>query len=162
MTLPTVKLDRGIHVLHLFYSIHREALGGTRDRRIRASVAARGSVGREKQSAVASEAAQLRHRRREVRSRVHSLRRGPRHGRANASRSGKLFSAGTLMREYSYFSVTELVEDHVHRRRQSCRARRRKIGTGQRSLREALGGNGQTEGRIRTIPALSPSCPIGK
>ena len=110
MTLPTIKLDRGIHVMHLFYSIHRqrwaelpagesaqalqqlEALAARNNQashpklRSYAVVGAKADLGFILYAAELGALAQM-HRDLE-----------------------KCFPAGTLVREYSYLSVTELTE----------------------------------------------------
>ena len=110
MTLPTIKLDRGIHVMHLFYSIHRkrwaelatgeseqvlkqlEALAAQYNEashpklRSFATVGAKADLGFILYAAELGTLAQM-HRDLENR-----------------------FPAGALVREYSYLSVTELTE----------------------------------------------------
>lgn len=110
MNLPTVKLDQGIHVLHLFYSIHRKrwaelpASGSAQILKHVESLAARNNepshpklrsyavVGAKADIAFILYGAEL--------GVVTQMHRDLEHS----------FPPGTLVREYSYFSVTELSE----------------------------------------------------
>ena len=110
MTIPTVKLDRGIHVLHLFYSIDRycwsqlepeesaqalqrvEALAAKNNAPSHPKLRSYATVGAKGDMAFILYAAEL--------GALAQMHRD----------LENCFPAGTLMREYSYFSVTELVE----------------------------------------------------
>ena len=110
MTLPTVKLDRGIHVLHLFYSIDRkrwaelgagesaaalqrvEAFAARNNQASHPKLRSFVTVGAKADCAFILYAAEL-----GVVAQMHRDLEN-------------CFPAGTLVREYSYFSVTELVE----------------------------------------------------
>lgn len=110
MTLPTVKLDRGIHVLHLFYSIDRkrwselaageaaqslqrvEALAAKNNQASHPKLRSFATIGAKADCAFILYAAEL--------GAVAQMHRD----------LENCFPAGTLVREYSYFSVTELVE----------------------------------------------------
>src|SRR5436190_590432 len=110
MTLPTVKLDRGIHVMHLFYSINRqrwaelpagesaqalqrlEALAAKNNEASHPKLRSFGGVSAKADLAFILYAAEL-------------------GGVAQMHRDlENCFPAGTLVREYSYLSVTELTE----------------------------------------------------
>jgi peroxiredoxin len=110
MTLPTVKLDRGIHVMHLFYSIDRHrwaqlAAGESAQalQRIEALAAKNNAASHPKLRSYATVGA-----------------KGDMAFILYAAELGTLaqmhrdledcFPAGTLQREYSYLSVTELTE----------------------------------------------------
>jgi len=110
MTLPTVKLDRGIHVMHLFYSINRarwaelpagesaqtlqriEALGAKNNQPSHPRLRSYAVVGAKADVAFILYGAEL-----GVVAQMHRDLE-------------TCFPAGTLVREYSYFSVTELTE----------------------------------------------------
>lgn len=110
MTLPTVKLDRGIHVLHLFYSIDRHrwaqlAAGEPAQalQRVEALAAKNNSPSHPKLRSYATVGAKG-----DIAFILYAAELG-----AVAQMHRDLedcFPAGTLKREYSYFSVTELVE----------------------------------------------------
>ncbi len=110
MTLPTVKLDRGIHVMHLFFSIDRsrwaelppgesaqalqkvEALAAKNNQPSHPKLRTFATVGAKADLAFilyAQELGALAQMHRDLEN---------------------CFPAGALVREYSYFSVTELVE----------------------------------------------------
>jgi len=110
MTLPTVKLDRGIHVMHLFYSINRarwaelpagepaqtlqriEALAAKNNQPSNPRLRSYAVVGAKADIAFILYGAEL-----GVVAQMHRDLE-------------TCFPAGTLIREYSYFSVTELTE----------------------------------------------------
>lgn len=110
MTLPTVKLDRGIHVMHLFYSINRkrwaelaagesaqclqrvETLAARNDQASHPRLRSYAVVGAKADFAFILYAAEL-----GVVAQMHRDLEN-------------CFPAGTLLREYSYLSVTELTE----------------------------------------------------
>ena len=110
MTLPTVKLDRGIHVMHLFYSIDRkrwaelpsgesaqalqrvEALAGRNNQPSNPKLRSFAVVGGKADFAFILYHSEL--------GGVAQMHRDLEH----------CFPAGTLQREYSYLSVTELSE----------------------------------------------------
>jgi hydrogen peroxide-dependent heme synthase len=110
MNLPTVKLDRGIHVMHLFYSINRarwaqlapgesaqalqrvEALAGKNNAASHPKLRSFATVGGKADFAFILYAAEL--------GAVAQMHRD----------LENCFPAGTLVREYSYLSVTELTE----------------------------------------------------
>jgi peroxiredoxin len=110
MTLPTVKLDRGIHVLHLFYSIDRkrwselgagesaqalqrvEALAAKNNQPSHPKLRSFATIGAKADCAFILYAAEL--------GALAQMHRD----------LENCFPAGTLARDYSYFSVTELVE----------------------------------------------------
>src|ERR1043165_4617358 len=110
MTLPTVKLDRGIHVLHLFYSINRKRwaeLGAGESaaalQRVEAFAAKNNQASHPKLRSFATIGAKA-----DCAFILYAAELG-----AVAQMHRDLencFPAGTLVREYSYFSVTELVE----------------------------------------------------
>jgi len=110
MTLPTVKLDRGIHVLHLFYSINRgrwaELPAGESAQtlqRVEALAAKNNQPSHPKLRSFAPVSAKA-----DIAFILYAAELG-----AVAQMHRDLescFPAGTLVREYSYFSVTELVE----------------------------------------------------
>ena len=110
MTLPSVKLDRGIHVMHLFYSINRrrwtelaagesaqclqrvETLAAKNDQASHPKLRSYAVVGAKADFALILYAAEL-------------------GGVAQMHRDlENCFPAGTLVREHSYLSVTELTE----------------------------------------------------
>src|SRR5688500_7334202 len=110
MTLPTVKLDRGIHVLHLFYSIDRqrcqelaagdspqalqrdEALAAKNNQASHPKLRSFATIGAKADCAFILYAAEL-----GVVAQMHRDLES-------------CFPAGALAREYSYLSVTELTE----------------------------------------------------
>ena len=110
MTLPTVKLDRGIHVMHLFYSINRhrwaelpagesaqalkrlEALAAKNNEASHPKLRTFGAVSAKADLAFILYAAEL--------GALAQMHRD----------LENCFPAGTLIREYSYLSVTELTE----------------------------------------------------
>src|ERR1041384_8266654 len=110
MTLPTVKLDRGIHVMHLFYSINRarwaELPAGESAqtlRRVEALAAENNQASNPKLRSYAAISAKA-----DLAFILYGAELG-----AVAQMHRDLencFPAGTLVREYSYFSGTELVE----------------------------------------------------
>ena len=110
MNNPTVKLDRGIHVMHLFYSIDRkrwaelvpgeaaqalqrvEALAAKNNETSHPKLRSYATVGAKADAAFILYAAEL--------GALAQMHRD----------LENCFPGGTLIREYSYFSVTELVE----------------------------------------------------
>src|SRR5215212_7635908 len=110
MNLPTVKLDHGIHVMHLFYSINRhrwaelpagesaqalqrvEALAAKNNEASHPKLRGYATVGAKADFAFILYAAEL--------GALAQMHRD----------LENCFPAGTLTREYSFFSVTELVE----------------------------------------------------
>ncbi len=110
MTLPTVKLDRGIHVLHLFYSINRQrwaelAAGEAAQtlQRVEALAAKNNQASHPKLRSFATVGAKA-----DCAFILYAAELG---AAAQMHRDlENCFPAGALVREYSYLSVTELVE----------------------------------------------------
>src|ERR1041384_1244287 len=110
MTLPTVKLDRGIHVIHLFYSIDRgrwsELASGQSAQalqRVEALAAKYNQASHPKLRSYAVVGAKA-----DLAFILYGVELGV---LAQMHRDlENCFPAGTLVREYSYFSVTELTE----------------------------------------------------
>src|SRR6185503_13547343 len=110
MTLPTVKLDRGIHVMHLFYSINRSRwaelpTGESAQalQRVEALAAKNNEASHPKLRSFAAVSAKA-----DLAFILYSAELG---ALAQIHRDlENCFPAGTLVREYSYLSVTELVE----------------------------------------------------
>jgi hydrogen peroxide-dependent heme synthase len=110
MTLPTVKLDRGIHVMHLFYSINRQRwaelpAGESAQalQRVEALAAKNNETSHPKLRSFAAVSAKA-----DFAFILYAAELG-----AVAQMHRDLencFPAGTLVREYSYLSVTELSE----------------------------------------------------
>jgi chlorite dismutase len=110
MTLPTVKLDRGIHVMHLFYCINRRrwaelAAGESAQalHRIEALAGKNNQPSHPKMRSYAVVGAKA-----DLAFILYALELG---SAAQMHRDLEdCFPAGTLVREYSYLSVTELTE----------------------------------------------------
>jgi chlorite dismutase len=110
MTLPTIKLDRGIHVMHLFYSVDR--------RRWAALAADESAQALKRLESLAARHSQPSHPK--LRSYAVVGAKGDFAFILYAAELGALaqmhrdlescFPAGTLVREYSFLSVTELTE----------------------------------------------------
>jgi hydrogen peroxide-dependent heme synthase len=110
MTLPTVKLDRGIHVMHLFYSVNRQ--------RWAELPAGESAQALQRIEALAAKNNQASHPK--VRSYATVSAKADFAFILYAAELGTLaqmhrdledcFPPGTLIREYSYLSVTELTE----------------------------------------------------
>jgi hydrogen peroxide-dependent heme synthase len=110
MTLPSIKLDRGIHVLHLFYSVDRKRWGDL-------------AAGESSQALKHVEALAARHNQTshpKLRSYAVVGAKADLSFILYAAELGTVaqmhrdlencFPAGTIIREYSYLSVTELTE----------------------------------------------------
>jgi hydrogen peroxide-dependent heme synthase len=110
MTLPTVKLDRGIHVMHLFYSIDRRrwaelAAGESAQalQRVQALTAKNNAASQPKLRSYAPVSAKA-----DLAFILYAAELG---ALAQMHRDlENCFPPGTLRREYSYLSVTELTE----------------------------------------------------
>jgi hydrogen peroxide-dependent heme synthase len=110
MTLPTVKLDRGIHVMHLFYSINRQRwaelpAGESAQalQRVEALAAKNNETSHPKLRSFAAVSAKA-----DLAFILYAAELGT---VAQMHRDlENCFPAGTLVREYSYLSVTELSE----------------------------------------------------
>jgi chlorite dismutase len=110
MNLPTVKLDRGIHVMHLFYSVHRErwtqlAAGESAQalKRLDALAAKNNAASHPKLRSYAVAGAKA-----DLAFILYAAELGALTQMHRDLES--CFPAGTLIREYSYLSVTELSE----------------------------------------------------
>ena len=110
MTLPSVKLDRGIHVMHLFYSVHRPrwselAAGESAQarQRLEALLARNNQASHPKLRSYATAGAKA-----DLAFILYAAELGT---VAQMHRDlENCFPAGALLREYSYLSVTELTE----------------------------------------------------
>ena len=110
MNLPTVKLDRGIHVMHLFYSVHRRrwvelATGESAQalQRVEALFARNNQTSHPKLRSFAAVSGKA-----DIAFILYAAELGT---LAQMHRDlENCFPAGTLLREYSYLSVTELTE----------------------------------------------------